>query len=112
MSSDELRSELQGKWTATCKEMSVSDDLSSKWFEVLASRYSESGRYYHTLNHIKEMLGWVDRYSSELQSVAIVSLATWFHEYVISGSVLTVARVSLTSPLFVQRYLQRKGKEQ
>lgn len=83
MSTDTLRSDLQAKWNATCKEVGVSEEITSRWFETLATHYSEDGRYYHTLNHIKEMLGWVERYSSELDNISVVSLAAWFHEYVL-----------------------------
>lgn len=86
MSADTLVSDLEAKWLATCKEVGVSDEKAAAWFTTLSGHYSEPGRYYHTLNHIKEMLGWAERYESELQSIATVSLATWFHEYVQANS--------------------------
>lgn len=82
MSPATLIGDLETKWQATCQEVGVSEEKASKWFATLRDHYCEDGRYYHTLNHIKEMLGWAERYSSELQSLATVSLATWFHEYV------------------------------
>ena len=40
-----------------------------------------SFRYYHTLNHLKELFEFYDEYKSKLNNPVVVALSIWFHEY-------------------------------
>ena len=46
----------------------------------LIERYKESGRYYHTLDHIEHCLGQFDRVRAQCRQADAVELAIWFHD--------------------------------
>lgn len=49
---------------------------------VLYSAYSESQRYYHTVQHIVECLELLDHIKDELEDAVAVQVAIWFHDVV------------------------------
>src|SRR5690242_14027091 len=64
------------------RRRSMCDDfrmqLSSKWLDDLARRYSEPHRRYHTLAHVEELLALLRDF--ELQDRDSVEAAVWFHD--------------------------------
>src|SRR5262249_14391101 len=50
-------------------------------FALLADSYSGPGRYYHTLQHLDEVLVIVDQFRT-FPHFAVVELAAWFHDVV------------------------------
>eukprot|EP00758_Cryptobia_borreli_P003916 Tbor_TRINITY_DN4060_c0_g1::TRINITY_DN4060_c0_g1_i1::g.11790::m.11790 len=52
---------LHNEWLLTCKLLSISPSLTSKWWSVIVARYSEPQRHYHNLNHIYELFQLRDR---------------------------------------------------
>ncbi len=73
---------LQEKWNllfhTTIDNSIHSSYLKHQWFDRLVQYYSEPQRYYHTLNHVKELLELSDTYQ---QTSAVVLYSIWFHEY-------------------------------
>jgi predicted metal-dependent HD superfamily phosphohydrolase len=51
-------------------------------FEMLAERYAEPHRYYHTLTHIDACLTWLDWFRALARHPEEVELALWFHDAV------------------------------
>lgn len=51
-------------------------------FDELERRYAESGRHYHTAEHIAECLAWLDRARRLARDPHAVELALWFHDAV------------------------------
>ena len=49
---------------------------------ALLRRYSEPHRRYHTVEHLLEVLGWVDELADLADDVAAVELAAWYHDAV------------------------------
>lgn len=62
------------------KDISVSQK-DSLWEEI-RSRYSESHRTYHNLNHLYQMLGEFDSVSKELQDPEIALFALFYHDLI------------------------------
>jgi predicted metal-dependent HD superfamily phosphohydrolase len=51
-------------------------------FEMLAERYAEPHRHYHTLTHIDACLTWLDWFRALARHPEEVELALWFHDAV------------------------------
>ena len=67
-------------WEELCRSLQVPTDLSEKWWIYIHDSYQSNGRYYHTLSHIKSMLGHLEQYKEKMQHSKEVSLAIFFHE--------------------------------
>lgn len=52
-------------------------------FDALARRYAEPWRAYHTLRHVEESLGWLDRAAALAERPAEVELAIFYHDAVL-----------------------------
>lgn len=50
--------------------------------EALLARYVEGHRRYHTVEHLAEVLGWVDELAGQADDLAAVELAAWYHDAV------------------------------
>lgn len=51
-------------------------------FQVLVTAYSSKDRFYHTLEHIRSVLKFIEMQSDQLQDRRSVELAVWFHDAV------------------------------
>lgn len=54
--------------------------LPASVMDRLKARYGEPGRYYHTWRHVEAMLGWFDRYRSEISNPVAVAHAIYWHD--------------------------------
>lgn len=56
------------------------------WYAIfLFTRYTDSARHYHTLNHIAECLAEFDRLDqAQMEDPIVLELAIWFHDVVYS----------------------------
>lgn len=104
---------LQVQWYKLLSSLSFSnaneiynESKAAAILDLLASAYNQSGRYYHNLSHVEEVLGWVellgllvsenwdsskfapDNYVPNLFGVnlAAVKLAVWFHDAIYETS--------------------------
>jgi predicted metal-dependent HD superfamily phosphohydrolase len=57
----------------------VNGDIVVEAWQDLLLRYSEAHRFYHTLDHIGRMLGWLDSTSAGNTSI---EFAIWYHDVV------------------------------
>ena len=67
------------RWTRLWHDASFRGDGRS-WFEILAARYSEPHRHYHTSHHIEECLDEFDPVRHLASQPVAVELAIWFHD--------------------------------
>ena len=72
--------ELADRWFDLCNRLRMEKTTSSKWWEMIQSRYNETQRRYHTLDHLLEMFQHFDQHTNRLQEPDLVSLAIFFHE--------------------------------
>ena len=76
-----LRESLWSRWGETFRPFELSTAAIAPAFARLLDAYSEPSRFYHTLQHISEVLEVVDQFRGAAQLVA-VELAGWFHDVV------------------------------
>ncbi len=70
---------LEKEWNTLCEDSSISVGQAKAVFDDVCSAYSQSHRYYHTLQHVEHMLSLLKEANIESPSV---SWATWLHDYV------------------------------
>ena len=75
---------LHTKWISLSKYLQINDELSNKWFDKIAKKYSEPWRAYHRLSHIRQMLIQLDQMTPQLAEYqdSILRIAVWFHDIV------------------------------
>ena len=56
--------------------------IADRWWTIIADKYSESQRHYHTMDHIEDMLKLCLEYKEKLKDINTVVYAIIFHEYV------------------------------
>ncbi|XP_070563765.1 uncharacterized protein [Ptychodera flava] len=60
----------------------VPNPSASTWWQKLKSKYSEHGRYYHSLYHLQDMFHHFDQEKDKIKSQESVQLAIFFHDMV------------------------------
>mmetsp|Transcript_32398 Transcript_32398/g.80337 ORF Transcript_32398/g.80337 Transcript_32398/m.80337 type:complete len:113 (-) Transcript_32398:264-602(-) len=73
---------LRKRWLALAQRLTVADGVAERWWRELSDRYSEPGRYYHTLDHLRELLVLSDAHAREIEERDALELAIWFHDIV------------------------------
>lgn len=73
---------IQAKWEELCGTLQVPQDMIDKWWMCIHDSYQNTGRHYHTLSHINNMLSHLKEFEESLQCCEEVSLAIYFHELI------------------------------
>jgi len=74
--------DLRERWQATLAPFGTPEGAALAAFDELAGRYAEPGRHYHTLEHVSEVLDWVDRLADHPPDASAIRLAAWAHDVV------------------------------
>ena len=78
---------VEGRFKSVCIDLFVSPKTINRSWEVIATRYNEPHRAYHTLDHINTMLAMAYKHRNELIDPNAVDLAIIYHDIVYdSGS--------------------------
>jgi predicted metal-dependent HD superfamily phosphohydrolase len=77
---------LQAGWVRLLTGFGVAAVDAYPVFDRLVAAYSEPHRYYHTLEHIAEMLKVVGRLAPLSDQLSAIQLAVWFHDAVYDTS--------------------------
>lgn len=67
---------VKGLWGNLCGRLGVSLEIGEKWWEFISMQYSRRCRYYHTLNHIKNL------YSNLQGENDLLELCIFFHDLI------------------------------
>jgi predicted metal-dependent HD superfamily phosphohydrolase len=78
--SPEKLDRLQSQWWNTLRATGVNAVAAYAAFDDLVLRYDEPHRYYHTLEHVAEMLRMVPRIAPAGTDLFAIQLAVWFHD--------------------------------
>ena len=82
MMNSETMSFLEQQWIALGASLGFDPVLSSRAYLRLMEGYSEDGRHYHNLEHVAAMLRHLQPHDAQLQDVAVVYLAVWYHDLI------------------------------
>jgi predicted metal-dependent HD superfamily phosphohydrolase len=69
------------QWVALCDRLNIKDDEEKIW-SVIAARYSESARHYHTMNHIADLFEKKSSMNLKINDSIVFNLAIIFHDIV------------------------------
>lgn len=75
---------LEARWQQLLTPLTADTDLCRRGYQQLHDAYSQTGRHYHALAHIRQMLEALDGRLGQLHDAAVVQLAVWFHDAVYS----------------------------
>ena len=81
------------------------ESLLDREFQLLASRYAESHRFYHTMEHVVSSLQHLDDFS-DFKNKQLVEIALWFHDVVYEP---LKGNNEEKSALFAQKAMERLG---
>jgi predicted metal-dependent HD superfamily phosphohydrolase len=73
---------MQAGWVQLLARYSVDPPAAYPVFDRLVAAYSEPDRFYHTLDHVHEVLRVAGRLSDIAPDASAVQLAIWFHDAV------------------------------
>ena len=75
---------LATRWHQLTTPLLPDEAVRTATFEQLSAAYSASGRHYHTLQHVRDLLDLTERPAAPLHDPTVVQLAAWFHDAVYS----------------------------
>jgi predicted metal-dependent HD superfamily phosphohydrolase len=73
---------LRRSWHDLLRAWAVDSSRAEQTLEEVCQHYAGPGRFYHTLDHIENMLETVESLDSSLRSRNAVHLATWLHDVI------------------------------
>jgi predicted metal-dependent HD superfamily phosphohydrolase len=79
-----LEDEILVYWINICNQTNIvnNDVVINDVYQTIISMYDETGRYYHTLEHIKSMLQLSVQYQHCIKDMISLQLAIFFHDIV------------------------------
>lgn len=77
-----MKKTLHYRWPELLHDWNVAPALGDPAFDEICARYSDPGRFYHTLDHIGAMLETVDSLVCAARNPNAVKLAVWLHDVI------------------------------
>lgn len=74
--------EARERWQALLRGWDVDPSQANHYFEEVRKSYAGPGRFYHTLDHVLDVLGTVECLGSCARNLRAVKLATWLHDVI------------------------------
>lgn len=110
---------LKFSWENLLQSFIVEPRISQKIFFELVTAYSSTGRFYHTLKHIQQILGTIEQMRTLAQNFPAIQLAAWFHDVIYNSksqnneersaeyavTALTKLKIPLTTVEIVQNFI-------
>jgi predicted metal-dependent HD superfamily phosphohydrolase len=69
-------------WNDLLLGWGVDPTQAERTFEEVARAYSGPGRYYHTLDHVMDVLATVEDLAARAKNLSAVKLAAWLHDVI------------------------------
>ena len=69
-------------WDALCVRLRISKPQCEHWWGTIRDAYEGPGRYYHTLQHLSDLLSQAKAHANSIQNLDAVELAIFFHDIV------------------------------
>jgi predicted metal-dependent HD superfamily phosphohydrolase len=77
-----LETRLQTDFSVLAKNLGADETMTQKWTKALISRYTETQRHYHTIEHINSMLTCYEQYRYKIEDESVIKLAILFHDWI------------------------------
>lgn len=77
---------LKSAWQELLVPFAADAVVSDAVFASLVNAYSEKGRFYHNLSHVKTLLGLAQEVEHLLSNAVAVAFAIWFHDAIYQPS--------------------------
>jgi predicted metal-dependent HD superfamily phosphohydrolase/GrpB-like predicted nucleotidyltransferase (UPF0157 family) len=74
--------EMRSSWQQLLGAWAVDPALADPAFEDICKHYAEPGRFYHTLNHVQNLLETVESLGLHARNTNAVKLAGWLHDVI------------------------------
>jgi predicted metal-dependent HD superfamily phosphohydrolase len=73
---------LRQKWHDLLRSWAVAPALADRAFEDVSKQYAGPGRFYHTLDHVQNVLETVESLGSQARNLNAIKLAAWLHDVI------------------------------
>ena len=73
---------LQHQWDDLLSPYPSDKSVKDNSFQKLIEKYSEQGRFYHNLSHIKSLLNLLESFHGKIQNPHAIIFSIWFHDVV------------------------------
>src|SRR5262249_36909343 len=73
---------LRSQWQQLFAPLQVAPQASEQAFAALVKQYASPGRYYHTLDHIRQVIDTINQLRNIASDLTVVLLAGWFHDVI------------------------------
>src|SRR5438105_15026827 len=70
------------KWNDLLQTWPLDQTLAGRLFEDVSNHYAGPGRFYHTLEHVQNVLEIVETLASSARNPNAIKLAAWLHDVV------------------------------
>ncbi len=71
---------LQAQWRELLRPFAADETVGDEVFQELTARYEEDGRFYHTLDHVADVLAILNQNANLIHHLPALQLAAWFHD--------------------------------
>jgi len=72
--------QFQHAWEQVLQTLGIEQVKAQTTFTALAEAYNSPGRVYHTLDHIQDVLEWIEKLRNRAADLPTIQLAAWFHD--------------------------------
>lgn len=76
------------RWHNLLRSWGVDHNQADQKFDDICRAYAESGRFYHTLDHVLTVLDTVQSLASFAKNLNAVKLAAWLHDVIYDSKAL------------------------
>lgn len=82
MIDSESVSDMRHSWFALMDSLGVERPVADELFADILANYQDGLRHYHTLRHVGEVLGNIDRMRHLARDITAIELAAWYHDII------------------------------
>lgn len=82
VNANDMIDSLRREWRDLLRRWTVTESLIEQSFGDVYRHYTEPGRFYHTLEHIHDMLGTVASLQGHVRNLGALKLTVWMHDVI------------------------------
>ena len=94
MAEDSLIPEMRALWLSLTDRLEVDRNVAKQEFKVIRKTFEATERFYHTLHHVKALLGLIATHEAEIEDPDLLRLAAWYHDVVYDSTRTDNERIS------------------